>query len=155
METTMQEKVPLDAIVGTVRQSLDQIFRTSQPQVVFGEPIEYGETKVIPCAEVTVNLGFGGGGGSGSAPESSSAGTNASADTDGKRSPAESHSGGIGIGGGGAARSRPVALIVITPGGVRVQPIIDVTKVILTAITTGGMAFFTMRFLMRSMMRKR
>jgi uncharacterized spore protein YtfJ len=155
MESITQERVPLNSIVGTVQQSLGQLFRTSHPQVVFGEPIEFGETKIIPCTEVTVNMGFGGGGGTDLTSDAQSEGATKSVNPDGKQSPAAGHGGGMGIGGGGSTRSRPVAIIVVTPGGVSVQPIIDVTKVILTAITTGGMALLTMRFLIRALIRKR
>jgi uncharacterized spore protein YtfJ len=44
--------------------------------------------------------------------------------------------GGEGGGSGGAARGRPVAAIVITPHGVRVEPVFDPTKVALAALTT-------------------
>ncbi len=155
MEATTQTKIPLDAVVGTVQQSLDQLFRASHPHIVFGEPLEYGETKIIPCAEITMNLGFGGGGGSGSATEAQGESSSASAAPDGKQSPTKSLGGGLGMGGGGFVKSRPVAIIIMTPRGVRVQPIVDVTKVIVVGITTGGMALFSLRFLLRSVLRKR
>ena len=34
--------------------------------------------------------------------------------------------------------SRPVAAIVISPAGVRVEPIVDVTKIVLATFTTLG-----------------
>jgi hypothetical protein len=34
--------------------------------------------------------------------------------------------------------SRPVAAIIISPGGVRVEPIVDVTKIVLAVFTTLG-----------------
>ncbi len=43
---------------------------------------------------------------------------------------------GGGGGGGAGAMARPIAAIIIEPEGVRVEPIVDVTKVVL--------AFFTM-----------
>jgi uncharacterized spore protein YtfJ len=46
---------------------------------------------------------------------------------------AESGSGGGG-GGGGSAQGRPVAVIEVGPSGVEVHPVIDVTKVAVTAV---------------------
>jgi uncharacterized spore protein YtfJ len=57
--------------------------------------------------------------------------------------------GGFGSGGGGASGGRPVAAILVGPDGVRVEPIVDVTKL--------GLAFFTTlgaMFLMLSKMRQ-
>jgi len=49
--------------------------------------------------------------------------------------------GGGGGGGGGRAFARPVAAIVVTPNGVRVKPIVDVTKIALAALTAFGFMF--------------
>jgi uncharacterized spore protein YtfJ len=48
----------------------------------------------------------------------------------------ENAGGGGGGGGGGASFARPVAAVVVSPQGVWVEPIVDVTKL--------GLAFFTM-----------
>jgi hypothetical protein len=81
---------------------------------VYGEPVQQGDTTVIPTAEVLGTLGFGVGEGAG----------------DGGK-------GGYGAGGGGGGRSfsRPVAVIVIGPGGVEVKPVMDLTKIALAGIT--------------------
>ena len=42
---------------------------------------------------------------------------------------------GVGAGGGGAAYSRPVAVVIIYPNGVRVEPRVDATKIGLAALT--------------------
>ena len=41
---------------------------------------------------------------------------------------------GGGGGGGGGAMARPVAVIVMGPDGVRVKPVLDVTKLAVTAL---------------------
>jgi uncharacterized spore protein YtfJ len=48
--------------------------------------------------------------------------------------------GGEGTGGGGGGRSfaRPVAVIIASPDGVRVEPVVDVTKIALAAFTAGA-----------------
>ena len=50
----------------------------------------------------------------------------------------EDSSGGSGIGGGGGSAGRPVAAIIIGPEGVRVEPVVDVTKIALAVFTTAG-----------------
>jgi uncharacterized spore protein YtfJ len=45
---------------------------------------------------------------------------------------------GGGGGGGGFSLSRPVAVIVSGPDGVRVEPVIDATKIALAALTAGA-----------------
>src|SRR5262249_58436772 len=49
-------------------------------------------------------------------------------------------SGGGGVGGGGGAQGRPVAMVVVSHGEVRVLPVVDVTKLTLAALTTVGFA---------------
>ncbi len=56
----------------------------------------------------------------------------------GKSSKDENVGGGNGAGGGGRVLSRPVAAIVITPSGVRVEPIVDATKLGMAALTAAG-----------------
>lgn len=52
----------------------------------------------------------------------------------------------MGLGGGGGGRGRPVAVIVVAADGVRVQPVLDVTRLALAGMTTGAfMAFWLAR----------
>jgi uncharacterized spore protein YtfJ len=110
--------------VETVQTTMDQFLSAASVEAVYGSPIQQGETIVIPTAEVLSFAGFGLGSGSGS----QAAGEDESENTG---------SGGGG-GGGGRVLSRPVAAIVISPEGVRVEPIVDVTKVALALFTTLG-----------------
>jgi uncharacterized spore protein YtfJ len=65
----------------------------------------------------------------------------------GSQGAAEDENGGSGSGGGGGGRvlARPVAAIILSPAGVRVEPIVDVTKIVLAVFTTLGfmIAMFT------------
>jgi uncharacterized spore protein YtfJ len=88
-------------------------------RAVYGEPASYGDITIIPAAEVVSVMGFGLGSGSGGAGQG----------------------GGSGGGGGGGIQSRPVAAVVITPNGVRIEPIVDVTKVWLAGLTAAGFIF--------------
>ena len=108
--------------VDTVQTTMDKFLSAANVEAVYGAPIREGENIVIPTAEVLSVAGFGLGSGSGS------------------QGPGENENTGSGGGGGGGGRvlSRPVAAIVISPKGVRVEPIVDVTKIVLAVFTTLG-----------------
>ncbi len=118
----------IDAVENTLAQFLD----TANVNRVYGAPIRRGDVTIIPAAELLVGLGFGAGAGSGTSPEQEGDGTGVS--------------GGSGGGGGGGGRtlSRPVAVVIISPDGVRVEPVVDTTKVALAAITAGGFMLATL-----------
>jgi uncharacterized spore protein YtfJ len=98
-------------------QALSRLVLTASADAVFGEPVVNGNTTVIPCSEVFIGMGMGSGGGP--------------VDENGNQT-------GSGSGGGGGARSRPVAAIIITQDGVQVEPILDLTKIVLASLTTGA-----------------
>ena len=86
---------------------------------MFSPPVTAGDYTVISASEGMMGMGFGYGSGSQSEPG---------------QEPRE----GGGGGGGGFSHSRPVAAIVIGPEGVSVQPIVDKTKLAITALTALG-----------------
>jgi uncharacterized spore protein YtfJ len=100
----------------SVENVMSRLFDTAKVDAVFGQPVERGNATVIPCSEVSVGFGFGSGGGP--------------VDERGNQV-------GGGVGAGGGARGRPIAAIVVTQDGVRVEPIMDLTKVALAGMTTG------------------
>ncbi len=108
--------------INTASKNLEMIFESASVQAVYAAPIQNGETIVVPSAEIFGMAGFGYGTGGGK-DEKSNAG------------------GGGGGGGWGRTFSRPVAAVVITPTSVRVEPIVDVTKIGLAALTTIGFMF--------------
>ena len=112
----------VNAAVYTVQTTMDKFLSAANVDAVYGTPLREGENIVIPAAEVLSIAGFGLGSGSGS------------------QGPGENErpGGGGGGGGGGHVLSRPVAAIVISPAGVRVEPIVDVTKIALAGLTTLG-----------------
>src|SRR5713226_944479 len=91
----------------TVEKVMSRLVETAKVDAVFGQPVERGNATVIACSEVSVGFGFGFGGGP--------------VDEKGNQV-------GGGAGGGGGARGRPIAAIVVTQDGVRVEPILDLTK---------------------------
>jgi uncharacterized spore protein YtfJ len=121
---------------------LDKLIATARPTAVFGQPVTVGEYPVITATEVSCSMGFGSGGGdSGGDAEEPPAAEIAG----GPEGPDEikprpdikpaSPASGYGLGGGGLSTARPVAAISIGPDGVRIKPVVDVTKI--------GLAFFT------------
>ncbi len=110
-------------IAQPLENTLNQFLKVANVNNVYGQPIVQGNTVIIPSAELTVALGFGFGQGN-----------------DGK-----DNSGGGGGGGGGKAFARPVAVIIATPESVRVEPVMDATKIALAGITLAGFIWATLR----------
>jgi uncharacterized spore protein YtfJ len=99
---------------------LGKLTAAASPQAVFAEPIQQGDTTVIPASSVTVGLGFGMGG--------FVLGRTEAGQEEHQQARQEVNGGG---GGGGSSRARPVAVISISPEGVEVKPVIDVTQICL------------------------
>jgi uncharacterized spore protein YtfJ len=101
-------------------------------KTVFGDPIELDGRKVIPVASVAYGFGMGGGMGP-------------------KREEGEAPGGG---GGGGGMRVRPVALIEVADGKVKVEPIVDVNRLAVMAMFVAAWCVFwvarTVRVVARS-----
>jgi uncharacterized spore protein YtfJ len=104
---------PIESIHSNVKAFMD----SAGVDLVFGEPVEKGETVIIPAAEIMTSMGFGMGG---------------------------SAKGEDGGGGGGYSTSRPVAVVIINGQDVRVEPVVDVTKVALAFFTAIGFMVATL-----------
>jgi uncharacterized spore protein YtfJ len=115
----------MDVIELTIERFLD----TASVDLVYGDPVEHGDTLIIPTAEILAGLGFGVGSGSGSAGKHD--------EEDGEEG-GEGYGEGGGGGGGGRTFARPVAIVVSSPEGVRVEPVVDVTKIALGFLTAAG-----------------
>ena len=105
---------------------MEKLLDVADSKTVFSKPIELGEYKVITASAVSTSMGFGYG--SGGAIE---AGGESSEKSD---QPGSGFGGGGG--GGGLSTARPVAVIEIGPQGVRIEPIMDPTKIAVTFFTT-------------------
>jgi uncharacterized spore protein YtfJ len=115
---------------------VQKLFDVARPQAVFSEPVTVGEQVVITASEVNAAMGIGFGGGVGSSAQQ---------DEEQPRE-GENEGAGGGGGGGGASFARPVAAIVVSPQGVWVEPIVDVTKLGLAMFTVlGSMLMFWSR----------
>lgn len=133
--SSIESAVPeAGASLSAFESTLERFFKTSGVDRVFGKPVQKGDTTIIPAAEVISGIGFGVGHGYG-------VGTDEKGGSSGT-------GGGEGGGGGGRSFSRPVAVVISTPEGVRVEPVVDPTKILLAAITAGGfMAAMFMRII--------
>jgi uncharacterized spore protein YtfJ len=104
--------------VDMVQETLETFLETANVNKVYAQPVQHEDTIIIPAAEVVAGMGFGAGYGGGG--------------------PVEDQGGGGGGGGGGKTFARPVAVVIADKNGVRVEPVMDPTKIALTALTAFG-----------------
>jgi uncharacterized spore protein YtfJ len=114
---------PEEATPDRAAQVMEKLIAAGDVSRVYGQPIQAGDALIIPAAEVLTIAGFGMGGGSGTAPDASG-------------TPRQGKGGGGG--GGGRTLARSVAVIVASPAGVEVKPVLDLTKIALAALTAAG-----------------
>lgn len=99
---------PWDAS-GLIRGTVEELGRMLDAKHVISEPMTFGQTTVVPLVSVGFAFGAGGGGGSGTSPEGKG-GQNG-----------EGGGGGGGAGGG----VKPIAVLIIQEGSVRLERIPD------------------------------
>jgi len=99
------EREDVDGITH-LNDGLDRLIGMSADRV-FREPVRVGETVVIPAASIAYGGGFGFG---------------------------RDRSANGGGGGGGWNEGRPVAIVEAGPTGVRIRPVVDYTRIGLTAL---------------------
>ncbi len=106
--------------IDMVQETIEDFLETADVSKVYGEPVVHDDKVIIPAAEIVTGMGFGAGYGG---------------DNQGD--------GGGGGGGGGKSFARPVAVIISDSHGVRVEPVMDPTKIALTFFTVLGFIFAT------------
>jgi uncharacterized spore protein YtfJ len=114
---------------------MERLIASADIAKVFAPPIAHGDRLLIPAAEVLAAAGFGMGSGTGNAGRAR-------------------RGGGGGGGGGGSTLARGVAVIVSSPEGVEVRPVIDVTKIALAALTAAGFVWAAWRGMSKPTERK-
>lgn len=126
VEETAATAEPAEVLssLDVVQSTFDRFLTTASVNSVFAKPVRQGDTVVITAAEVFSGIAFGLGEGSGQQ--------------------GEQKGGGSGGGGGGRTFSRPVAVVVCTPNGVSIQPVMDRTKLWMAAITAAGFMLVTL-----------
>jgi uncharacterized spore protein YtfJ len=92
---------PIAGLEGLVAETVAQLDRLLETKQVVGEPMTFGDATVIPLLSLGFGFGAGGGGGTGDQGRGG---------------------GGGGAGGGGV---KPVAVIIVDGGGVRIERIPD------------------------------
>lgn len=113
-----------------VQNTIGNFLKAASVEAVYGQPVKKGDTLIIPTAEVLAVMGFGVGSGYGKGVQEAQ---EAQGGTEGS-----GEGGGGGGGGGGRILSRPAAVIIATPDGVRIEPVVDKTKIALAALTAAG-----------------
>ncbi len=93
----------MEIVENLVKTTLSEIEKVFNTKTVVGEPLTIKDTTIVPL--ISIGFGFGAGGGSG-------------------RGETKQKGEGTGGGTGGGAWVRPVALVVITKDGVKVEPVI-------------------------------
>ncbi len=131
LQEEMKDSASNPALQGvtSVQATMERFLASADVGAVYGEPVQHGETMIIPAAEVLSGIGFGVGYGMGETKP------------DEGEQQADQPSAGGGGGGGGRVLSRPVAVVILEPGSVRVEPVVDVTKIALAAFTAFGFMF--------------
>jgi uncharacterized spore protein YtfJ len=128
---------------------LNKLVDMAHPDSVFSKPLTVDNYTLITTSEYGAGLGFGFGTGYG--PVNSQGQPESSSQTGQAAIPADQTTGGSGGGGGGFSMGRPVAVISVGPDGVRVEPVVDATKIGLAAISMlVSMAFALTRMRRRS-----
>lgn len=126
----IQESVPNQE---KANQLMGRLFEATRPEAVFAEPVTQGSYTVITASELSIGMGFGFGGGASIRSEPGES------EAENDDQPGADFGGGGG--GGGGAMARPVAAVEIGPSGVRVEPIVDPTKIAIAFFTTIGSLF--------------
>jgi uncharacterized spore protein YtfJ len=118
-----------------VEQGVNHFFATFERaqnsagiQNVYGQPVTYGESVVIPVASVSQMFGLGLGIGSSGSEADEAAQAVAQA--------------GIGGGGTGRVTARPVAMAEITPDGLDIHPVIDENRAVVAGVLFAAWAVF-------------
>ena len=136
----------------TTASVIEKLFSVTQPGAVFSEPVNVDGRTIITTSEVMVGMGVGYGIGAGSATGEGTEEEEDDNDDDQEAEAEAEMTSGEGYGGGGGGRGfstgRPVAAIIIEPEGVRIEPIVDVTKISLAFFTVLG-SIFLMGFRIR------
>jgi uncharacterized spore protein YtfJ len=130
-EQKPQVKMGDQDIFRVYEETVSEFLSVADVKKVYGEPVESNGQTIIPAAEVLAGMGFGVGAGSGQGKDTSESGS------------------GSGGGGGGRTFSRPVAIIVAGPQGVEIQPVFDMSKIALTALTAFGFMLVTVARMQR------
>ena len=115
---------------------MDKLLDVAKPEAVYSEPVTVDGATIITASEYMGGLGVGFGGGFGPAMDETDEGQPIGA--------------GGGGGAGGGIVSRPVAAIIIEGGHVRVEPVVDATKIAIAFFTAFGAMWMSLARMRRA-----
>ena len=122
----MSEQIPANPLIENTMNEFFATFERTQNSAsidkVYGQPITYGDSVVVPVASVAQCFALGGGLGTGQHEAQ--------------------QDGGLGGGGMGRVKARPVALAEIMPEGIDVHPIIDENRALTAGLLFAAWAVF-------------
>ena len=122
----MSEQSPANPLLETAMNEFFATFERAQSSAsidnVYGQPIAYGDSIIVPVASVSQFFGIG-------------LGVGADQRT-------ERQDGGMGGGGTARVKARPIALAEIMPEGVDVHPIIDENRALAAGLLFAAWAVF-------------
>jgi len=125
----------MDSELQRLFDMVEALQRRANVNAAFGRPVAAEGRTLIPVAEVAYGFGLG----FGTAGE-------------GEEQEAE---GGAGGGGGAGVRTRPLAVIEVTPETTRVEPLVDEGKIALAGVLlVGWIVFWVARALMHILGKK-
>src|SRR5438552_3695226 len=108
-----------EQVARTIESVMNEATRAANVSSVFGEAYQVGDKTIIPVARIRHAMGFGAGSGSGLEQGS-----------------------GTGGGGGSYSGARPVAVIEVEGGNVRIKPVTDNMPIALAGILLAGWNVF-------------
>ena len=117
-----------------IARVIERMLHSAQHKTVFGEPVVVGDYTLITACEVASGGGFGFGMGPELRQQEPTSPSSAAEEATPVR-PFATTVLGNGGGGGGGSIGRPIAVIIAGPDGVKVKPIVDVTKFMITFFT--------------------
>ena len=131
----------MESSIDEMVHRLSTIPEESGASACFGAAVERDGHTLIPVARVAFGYGAGFGRGSAAQPRGHGAGEGEEA-------------GGEGGGGGGGSSSTPVAVIDITANEVRIEPIVDSTRISVAAFALAGWVTFWLFWTVRTIARQ-
>lgn len=124
-----------------VKEVTEKIQKNNNARAVFGEPVEKGETLIIPVARMT--LWGGGGGGFGELSHAVKE----------KKEKNKDEGGGMGL--GIRAKTEPAGYIEVTSGGAQFVEIFEQKRLVFAGIGLGAFAIYSLTRLIGKWMKKK
>lgn len=120
-------------------QPIEEMLERLTVAATFGEPVKEGDVMLIPVASVVYGFGYGAGSSTEEVPEDSQA----------RGEKPRAH----GAGGGGGGMAKPLGYIRVDAGGVRYEPLMDVSRISIAGILLSAWTVFWVAKTVRAFVR--